>query len=61
MSLEGFCFAYILRNIQILNESSVFRIYYSYLAKNCAMILSRSFDFVRNILLNFLKGNGDKE
>ena len=34
---------------------------YSHFAKSNSLILSRDFKFVRNVLLNFYKDNGDKE
>ena len=47
------------KHVQILNDNSAFRIYDSYLAKSRSLILSRSFDFAENILLNFFKDNGE--
>ena len=34
---------------------------YSYSAENRSLILSRGFDFVGNVMLNFFKDSGDKE
>ena len=34
---------------------------YSYSAENCSLILSRGFEFVRNVMLNFFKDSDDKE
>ena len=34
---------------------------HSYLAENRSLILSRGFDFVGNVMLNFFKDSGDKE
>ena len=34
---------------------------YSYSAENHSLILSRGFDFVGNVMLNFFKDSGDKE
>ena len=34
---------------------------YCYSAENHSLILSRGFDFVANVTLNFFKDNGDKE
>ena len=61
ISLEGFCFAFILRNMFKPWMRIVFRIYYSYLADSLSLISPRSSEFVGNLLLNFFKGDGDKE
>ena len=34
---------------------------YSYSAENRSLILSRGFDFVGNVMLNFFKDSGDKK
>ena len=48
-------------NVQILNENMFLGFVYSYLAENRSLILSRGFDFVGNVMLNFFKDSGDKE
>ena len=42
-------------------ESAFLGFAYSYSAENRSLILSRGFDFVGNVMLNFFKDSGDKE